>query len=256
MWWTTPILDFIVWLCPPEPLETVTDVPFSVLIRRYARRDRLGHWLGIASYIVLAVLYDLALLGLTHFLRQQVGDAVFWIGWGPIECAVFAAALSVGSGLFVVCEGLRLWLGKREYEIYMAYGAKRLPAPFHLGKLFRWGTAVLFLPTAIFTVLTFTSYTAFTPTAIIDSPVGHFGLARLYPYAEVGDVYLARRSRTRNPEFVALWYVVTFRDGRRWESDPRVPGSNWDLQRDGVNYLSRQTGQPIRGITYIEDIRR
>lgn len=245
-------------LFPATPLESLTSEPLDVLRARYRGRDRVGNVVMVVAFLGLtAAYYGLILALVAAVVRPNLPPGTRHVlGNSTIEYVACAGFLSLFSSTALVLFVLRLVLGREEYRLYMAYGARRLPRPVDVGKLFGWMAAVVFVPLAVWVACYLTTYTAFTDRALVESPFGSFGRPRrTLRYADIRGVYLVHRYHARFKDVASPSFVIVFKDGSRWKTDPATPRV-FEEQLPVIEDVVRLSGAPAFEVNFPEDVPR
>jgi hypothetical protein len=243
-------------LFPAPSLESLTKVPIEQLTKRYKSRDRWGNWLGFLAFLVLSAAYTLLIFGFAALTLPRSEHYKHVLHPVEMEYVIYGIFLSLLSFFFFLVLIYRWALGKKEYDIYMAYGARRMPYHFHVGKAFQWFFLVLFIPLALMTVLRVSMYTAFTDQAMLDSPFGSFGAAREHPYKDVTGVYLVNGYHGRFRDYVDPVYVIAFKDGFQWDVGRGSGGPRLEKEQAVIKFVTQRSGKPIRKVQFVEEIPR
>jgi hypothetical protein len=243
------------WLFPAPPLEDLTSESYESLREKYRTRDRLGNLAGFLAFVGVAVVSYFVFSWIGRWSAQRFASAKFLLEPNSIVYIVMSAFLSLVSSTYFLLLCLRWYLGPVEYEIYMAYGARRLqPGRFHAGKAFQWIFVLLFPPMCAFFVLYVMTFTAFTEKSMIEAPFGSFGATTERPYSDVRNIYFARRYHARFEAVEAPRYVIVFNDGYQWRTETAANGANVDEQASMVEFVAKQTQHQIINVAFIEDI--
>ena len=244
------------WLFPARRLEELTSESFETLRAKYRSRDRWGNVLGFFAFAALAAVYYFLLSWLAELTTQRFGGAKYLLRPLEFEFILMGIFLSLVSSMFWCFLALRWFLGRKEYDIYMAYGARRVPGHWHAGRVFTCLFLLFFPLLGGASVLRATMFTAFTPNAMFDSSFGSFGVPDEHPYTEVRNVYFARKYHTRSGDVVSPRYVIVFRDGSQWRTDNGAGGSKLAEQAAMVRYVAEQSRRPVVEMVFAEDIPR
>ena len=122
------------------------------------------------------------------------------------ELAIWAGFLSLFSTGAIILFLLRGYLGREEFEIYCAYGARLNRWHFDSRKIFYWFFALFFLPLLAASVLRSRMFTAFTDKAIVDHPF----------------ISLGARAGTPTPTSAAFIWSTAFMRGSRMSSNRAI----------------------------------
>ncbi|MGO8688897.1 MAG: hypothetical protein ACLQLG_04630 [Thermoguttaceae bacterium] len=244
------------WLFPAPPLEELTSESFESLRQKYKSRDRWGNFLGLLAFIAVAAIYYLFISWLAQAATRRFADAKFLHHPMELEYILMGLFLSLASTGFFGCLALRAFLGREEYAIYMAYGARRAQRQIHAGKVFLWFFLVLFPALGVLCVLRATMFTAFTEKAVFDSSFGSLGVPTEHLYTDVRDIYFARKYHARFEDRDLPRHVIVFKDGSQWRTDGESGGAKLQKEVATVRYVSRQSGRPVIPVQFIEDIPR
>jgi hypothetical protein len=239
------------WLFPAPPLEKFTSESFETLRQKYKSRDRWGNFLGLLAFVAVAAIYYFFISWLAQTATRRFADAKFLHHPLEFEYVLMGIFLSLFSTGFFVLLALRAFLGREEYDLYMAYEGRRVQGHYHAGKAFLW-MFLLFVPAVgAVCVLRATMFTAFTETAVFDGPFGSLGVPTEHRYTDVRGIYLAGKFHKDLSR-----YVIVFKDGSQWRTEGHTAGPL--LQKDvaTMDYVARQSGQPILRVQFIEDIPR
>jgi hypothetical protein len=242
---------FCGWLLPAPCLEELTSESFETLREKYRSRECWGNFLGFLAFVGLAVIYYFAISWLADWTMQRYVDAKFLDHRSGFEHALMGISLSLCSSMFLCVLVMRAFLGRKEYDIYMAYGGRLVPGHWHVGKVFTWIFLSFFPAAGIACVLRTTTFTAVTEEAIFVSSFGSFGVPREHRYADVCGVGFASKFHGRFKDGVAPRYLIVFKDGSQWRSNADSKG-----ETAMVRYVAQQSRLPIVNSEFIEDIPR
>lgn len=250
---TVVVMKFLGWLLAAPRLDTVTAETFGELQHKYRSRDRWGNVICLVAFIGAAVIYDYLLYGLTALLAWRFGDATYLL---PPDNSLYRGAgvgLSFVSSTYFVFVALRRYLGREEYNVYMAYGGLRLQG-IHTGKLCMWIFLLCFPPLWFVSVQQAAAFTALTQDALHDASFGAFGIPNEHLYKDVRDIYFAKRCHARNGDVESPQYVIVFNDGYRRKTQNGRENRAMEKQVDMVRYVVRQSCRPTTDVKFAEDI--
>ena len=241
-------------LFPAPHLEQLTSEPFEKLHERYKSWDQWGNLVGFLAYVGLAAIYYFLLSWLAKLTTQRFENAKYLLRPVGFEYGIIGAILSVFSALVPICLALRAILGRREYNIYLAYGGRRVVGNFHIEKVAFFFFLVFFPALAVVGALRATTFTAFTEIAMFDSSFGCFGVLNEHRYRNVRNIYLAQGYHARFEDKVSPRFVIVFRDGFQRRTDSGSIGSKLEHEAAMVRYVSQQSVRPIVAVKFIENI--
>ncbi len=180
-------------LFPATPLESLTSEPYPELVEKYKKLDASGNVLGFVAFVVSTIAIASLLAGLAHMAQRGLpADTRQVLGSGWVEFILWAMFPSIFGTIYLSLKLLRLMLGRQEFAIYVAYGARRMPGNIDTNKAFFWLSVIFIPPIVVLAALYVTSYSAFTDRALIDRPFGSPGTVSARAYADIRGIYLVR----------------------------------------------------------------
>jgi hypothetical protein len=241
-------------LLPVPPLSEVTSESLETLSAKYLRRDKLGNRLGTVAWIVMWALFSVLIIVFVNSLHQSLGDVKHILAPFMAEYICYGAMLSLLSFMVLSLQICRWLVGRKEFEIYIAYCGWRMPWHFDLNRAFKWFFVLFFLPFALVVVMRAATYTAFTDQAILDSPFGHLGYATKRPYTDIRGLYQIQKMHGRQQDLPDRYTLIVFRDGSMWESNHDSQGLKLEEERAAAKFVSERTGLPIVPIDFRENV--
>jgi hypothetical protein len=244
-------------LFPATPLESLTSEPYLELVEKYKKLDARGNLLGFVAFAVSTIAIASLLAGLAHMAQRGLpADTRQVLGSGWVEFILWAMFPSIFGTIYLSLKFLRLMLGRQEFAIYVAYGARRMPGNIDTNKAFFWLSVIFIPPIVVLAALYVTSYTAFTDHALIDRPFGSPGTVSTRAYADIRGIYLVRGYHARFQDNEAPFFVIVFNDGSRWETRPGHQGDQLKSEVDLMTFVSEKSGVPISRVSFGEEIPR
>ena len=244
-------------LFPATPLESLTSEPYPELVEKYKKLDASGNVLGFVAFVVSTIAIASLLAGLAHMAQRGLpADTRQVLGSGWVEFILWAMFPSIFGTIYLSLKLLRLMLGRQEFAIYVAYGARRMPGNIDTNKAFFWLSVIFIPPIVVLAALYVTSYSAFTDRVLIDRPFGSPGTVqrpRVCRYSR--DLPRARVSRAFSGQRGALLRDRLQRRSR-WETRPGHQGDQLKSELELMNFVSNKSGEPISRVNFSEEIPR
>jgi hypothetical protein len=247
------VIRALAWLFPAPPLEEVTSDTFGTLSEKYRSRVRWGNLIAFLAFITVAVYYYFLFSLLGSLITQRFADVKYVVHRNEVEYGMMAFLLSLVSSTYLYLLAFRWFLGRKEYDIYMAYAGLCLYG-MDAGKTFKWFFLLTFPPLVVLCLLWTTTFTAVTAKAMLDAPFGSFGVTTERPYSDVRNIYFARKFHTRNEDNDSPRYVIVFKDGYRWQTESVTTRAELNEQTEIVRYFAEQSRRPIVTVEFIENI--
>ena len=244
-------------LFPSTPLESLTSDSLETLAAQYKAHDRWGSLLMVVVFLVVAAIYYGLIVALSRAVHGRLpGDVRHIMGAGPSADWLCALFLSLASSTFFVFLVMRLFHGRQEHAIYMAYQAKKSGMKIDFHRLYRWILLIVFPPLVLWVVCYLTAYTAFTDSALIESPLWSFGMPRrTLPYTDIRGIYLVRKYHARFQDVEMPSFLIAFKAGDRWQSSPATP-VDIEAQLPMIKFVARRSGVRLQEIEFADQVPR
>jgi hypothetical protein len=242
------------WLFPAPPLEELASEPFERLREKYRARDRFWNLSMLLAFVGLGAAYYILLSSVATLTAQRFGGAKYLLQPMELEHALMGVLLSLVSVGFFILVAIRRFLGREEYDVYMAYLGHAMAGQWHPGRAFTWLFLLFFPMLVVVCVLRATTFTAFSENAMFDSSFSSFGIASEYPYADVCSIYFAKNFHARFEDIDSPRYVIVFKNGYQWRTDKGIGGPKLEEQAAMVCYVAQQSRHPIVELEFLEDI--
>jgi hypothetical protein len=243
---------FLGWLFPAPRLDEVTSQPFETLRAKYESRE-WANLLAVLGFVALAAVFYFFISWWARLTTQGFVGVKFLLRPIELEYQLMGMFLSLVSVACFCLLAERCFVGKKEFDIHVAYYGHHVEGHFHAGKAFMWIFLLLFPPICVASLLRATTFTAVTDEAIFDAPFGSFGVPKKYPYADVRNIYFAMKLHARSEDIVLSRYVIVFKDGTQWKSDKRGGGVS-EEESAMMQYVAQQSHKCIADVQFIEDI--
>ena len=239
-----------------EPLAAITKESFEMLRWRYRSRERWGNWLGFLWFIICAALLSFFYVKLAAFLSHDV-QKTFFYGQESIMLVLAGCLVSLCISTTILFWAFRLWVGKEEYRLFMAYGGEHFRRTFgsrmDASKTFL-AFFIVGIPLFGFGILVADEYTAFTDHGIVINPLWSLGTVNERPFTDVGGLYEVEAAHERSKDVFEPFQVIAFKDGERWESERRSQGPKLEQQRQGLRFVSQKAKVPVHIVSFEENI--
>ena len=249
------VFRFLAWLFPSPSLAELTpeSESFEMIRKRYRGLDRWGGPVLVLAMVALAVYFDFLFSVLGTLTTQRFADAQYVLQCDKFDYRIMGVLLSFVSSTYLFFLALKWFLGRKEYDIYIAYYLSRLPVNLHAEKPFKWLFLLSFPPLVVLFSLWTTTFTALTDKAMFEAPFGSFGVTTERPYTDVRAIYFSEQLHARSEDIPWPQYVIVFKDGYRWKT--KNPDDHRIARQDAMmRYVAKQSRTPIVRVKFNEDI--